>query len=202
MVLLLCLIFLTALMLLGLSASADTILQTRLVANLVKSGQVNQSAQAALESGEQWLLNLAAPAADNCPPPCPNPVIHGSDSLPGNVQYQPLSWWRAHGQIVAAAPASSGAGQSSGSGNVNPPVWVIVSIHNATAPENPMLQHSWYRVVARASDSTGGLVTVLESIVLKTWPVSAATPATSEPPASTCSPETGGCGRVAWRRLR
>ena len=54
MVLLLCLIFLMALTLLGLSASSDTILQSKLANNLQESERARQSALSALSWAEQW----------------------------------------------------------------------------------------------------------------------------------------------------
>lgn len=51
MVLLFCLLFLTAMTLLGLSASADAILQNQLAANLRETEQSKQSALVALECG-------------------------------------------------------------------------------------------------------------------------------------------------------
>ena len=66
MVLLLCLLFLTTLTLLGLSASAETVMQDQLATNLQETDHARQSALTAQKWAENWLLELEGPAPDSC----------------------------------------------------------------------------------------------------------------------------------------
>ena len=66
MVLLLGLLFLTVLTLLGLSASADAILQSQLAANLRESERAKHASVASLSWAEDWMLELEGIA----PVPC------------------------------------------------------------------------------------------------------------------------------------
>ena len=195
MVLLLCMIFLTAMMLLGLSASADTILQQQLAANLQKAEQVKQSAQTALETAEKWLLGLDKPAPDACQAPCSQALIHPAGTLPADLQYKPLAWWLAHGQAGDQNPSTS---KDTGS----PSVWLVELAYSITVADRPDERRSWYRVVARGSDPADTVVSVVESIVLKTWKDGENPPAEKSTIAASCTPGSGDCGRQAWRRLR
>jgi len=190
MVLLLCMIFLTAMMLLGLSASADTILQSQLAANLKQSEQVKQSAQTALETAEKWLMDQDNPLPAVCPPPCEQIAIVPADTLPANVQHEPMAWWLAHGQTLVENTASI-------PNDTNTSVWLIESAHTIPVEGNPDEQRTWYRILARGSDPADKVVSVVESLVLKTWPGEQQTPS-----AETAGPAPGGCRRVAWRTLR
>lgn len=189
MVLLLCMIFLTAMMLLGLSASADTILQNQLAANLQKAEQTRQSAQTALEAAEKWIMDLDAPVTGDCTTPCDHPVIYSEGELPADLQYKPLDWWLANGQARV---------QNLG----KPSVWLIESSYSIASASNPDEKRSWYRIFARASDSTDTVVSVVESIVLKTWPVKEETAPTVSSDQASCTAGSGDCRRLAWRRLR
>ena len=87
MVLLLCLIFLMALTLLGLSASSDTILQSKLANNLQESERASQSALSALSWAEQWLLEFDGPAPETCSAPCDGLYLHATGSLPNHPEF-------------------------------------------------------------------------------------------------------------------
>lgn len=189
MVLLLCMIFLTAMMLLGLSASADTILQNKLAANLQQAEQVKQSAQTGLEAAERWLIGLEPSDSDVCTPPCDNLIIYAVAELPADLQYQPLSWWLANGQTYSRDSS-------------NPSIWLVELLYSMAIPERPDHWRSWYRITARGSDPTDTVVSVVESIVVKTWSNIEASPSTTTPETSLCSAESGNCRRVAWNKVR
>ncbi len=195
MVLLLCMIFLTAMMLLGLSSSADTILQSQLATNLQKAERVKQSAQTTLETGEKWLMDLGASAPGPCQAPCKQAVIHPAGTLPGDLQYKPLNWWLANGQAVGQNPPPS-------RNKSNPSVWLIESSYTGAVADRPGERRSWYRILARASDPTDKVVSVVESIVLKTWTEQQKPSSTIPTDSALCAAGSGDCGRMAWRRLR
>ena len=190
MVLLLCLIFLTALTLLGLSASAEAILQNKLSANLRESEYAKQSALSALSFAENWLLSLEGLAPEICNTTCIGLKLHASDSLPGNPEFKDLSWWEAQGHEAGVDPLTAERTSHTTATGISPSFWVIEVIHERPSPESESIDlQVWYRILARGSGRTTAGVSVVESIVVRAW--SAAE-----------SPETTKHGRVAWRELR
>jgi len=191
MVLLLCLIFLTALTLLGLSASAEAILQNKLSANLRESELAKQSALSALSFAENWLMSLDGPAPEICNTVCIGLKIHAADSLPENPESKDLSWWEAQGHEAGIDPQTAERVSQNLVGSTSPAFWVIEVMHEKPSSESESTDlRVWYRILARGSGKTSTGVSVIESIIVRNW-------TTVE------SPETiAKNGRVAWRELR
>jgi len=191
MVLLLCLIFLTALTLLGLSASAEAILQNQLAANLQETQRARQSALAALTWAEQWLLGLDESAPEICDTACGGLKVHSKGTLSANPESEDLSWWVDQGQEAGINPLTGARIARIAASSIEPPMWIIEVIHELPPTENEATDlEVWYRILARGSGRTVASVSVVESIVVRSW-------------ASTESAEpTAKRGRVAWRELR
>jgi Tfp pilus assembly protein PilX len=205
MVLLLCLIFLTALTLLGLSASADTILQNKLAANLQETERAKQSAFVALSWAERWLLELDGPAPENCSEPCDGLFLHAAGSLPPHPEFEDLSWWMGQGHEAGIDPLTGNRITTITAGSIDPPAWVIEAAHTIPSVENGTTDlQVWYRILARGSGQTNTAVSVIESTVVRSWSAIDST----EPPATATtglcpgSEPTAKCGRTAWRELR
>lgn len=190
MVLLFCLLFLLALTLLGLSASADAILQTQLAANLHESERARQSALAALSWAEDWLLGLEGPSLETCVTPCEGFKLH----LPGNLASRPeienLSWWQAQGYEAGIDPLNGDRQVSFAASSVTPPMWVIEQVHEIpAAADGTTAALAWYRILVRANGQTDRALAVIESTVTRSW-------------SATESSDTTEPGRVSWRSLR
>jgi Tfp pilus assembly protein PilX len=204
MVLLLCLIFLTALTLLGLAASADTVLQNQLFANLQETERTKQSALATLSRAERWLLGLEPPAPEPCLDACDGLIVHKPGDLPPFPEFEDLSWWRAHSHVAGANPLNNH--QSTKVGNADEQsLWIIEKVHTIPAREAPARElQAWYRILARASNRTGTVVSVIESTVVRSWPDMDGNQMHGDRSPGTC-PDAGPakkCGRVSWRELR
>jgi Tfp pilus assembly protein PilX len=194
MVLLLCLLFLTALTLLGLSASADVVLQNQLAANLQESERARQSALAALTWAEDWLLELQGTAPEPCLTPCEGFKLHPSGNLLPHPEFEDLSWWRTQGYEAGIDPLTGNRLVSLAANNVNPPMWIVEVVHEIPASDNGSTDAltdalAWYRIVARGNGQTDTAISVVESIVEKSWPAADST-------------NTSNGGRVSWRELR
>lgn len=190
MVLLLCLIFLTALTLLGLSASADAILQHQLAANLQDTERAKQSAQTALRWAERWLLDIEGPPPVVCASNCEGFTVHPTGTLVLHPEHESLSWWQTHGFEAGIDPLTDERLDSFGTGNFSSPTWVIESIHEITAAEDGSAPRQvWYRLLARGTGRRETAVSVVESIVTRSW-------SSSEDEIQT--PD----GRVSWQKLR
>lgn len=205
MALLVCLIFLTALTLLGLSAYGDTVLQNQLVANLQKSEHARQSALSALTWAEDWLLRLEGPVPDYCQKPCDGLYVHLPGELPVNPESESLSWWQAHGYETGMDPLTGGQLTGVGPYENNRSVWLIEVLHSIP----PAIDGSdnllvWYRILARGSNRSQTVVSVVESIIVRSWPLVENTVSAELDPTNTCSDEQSDteCGRVSWRELR
>jgi Tfp pilus assembly protein PilX len=203
-VLLSCLIFLTAITLLGLSASADTILQNKLSANLQETQRSRQSALSALLWAERWLVNLEGSAPNICTESCEGLFLHNRGDLSSNPEFENVSWWQEQGHEAGIDPFTGEHVQSISSESITPPMWIIEFLHESPSVEDSSADgQSWYRILARGSGRTIASVSVIESIVVRSWPSidSAELP---ESEGSGC-PEiepNGKCGRVSWRNLR
>ena len=205
MALLLCLIFLMALTLIGLSASSDTILQNKLAGNLQESERAKQSALLPLSWAEQWLLALDGVPPEVCTTPCEGLYLHAEGGLPAHPESESFSWWMDQGHEAGINPLTGDRIATISSDSIYTPVWVIEVVQTIPPTEgtNPDLQ-VWYRVLARGSGRTDSAVSVIESIVVRSWPVVADTepPETETPPSCFRLELPVKCGRYAWRELR
>ena len=205
MALLLCLVFLIALTLIGLSASSDTILQNRLAGNLQEAERAKQSALLSLSWAEQWLMSLDGALPEPCTVPCDGLNLHAMGDLPAHPESENISWWLEHGHVAGIDPITGVHIAAISGDSFNLPLWVIEAVKTTPAMEegNPHLQ-VWYRILARGSGRTDGSVSVMESTVVRSWPtVDGTEPPDPDAPVS-CSRLglPAKCGRYAWRELR
>lgn len=202
MVLLLCLIFLTALTLLGLSATSDTILQNQLSANLQESERAKQSALATLAWAENWLLGLEGPVPEACTSPCEGLYLHPSGDLPPHPETEAVAWWMSHGHEAGINPLTGKRTEASKGGGYNPPLWVIETAHSIPPEESSTGQLiTWYRILARGSGHNDAVISVVESVLVRSWHApGVATIDETETCSDSGSSEK--CGRVSWRELR
>lgn len=205
MVLLLCLLFLMSLTLLGLSASSDTILQNKLSANLQETERAKQSAHSALTWAEHWLLEMDGPAPATCSAPCNGLNLHAAGNLPPHPESESFSWWLDQGHEAGINPLSGERIATLSSGSINPPAWIIEVVNSIPPAENgtPDLQ-VWYRILARGSGQSETAVSVIESMVVRSWPVYAdpESPINGVPGPCPGADPTAVCGRFTWRELR
>jgi len=202
MVLLMCLIFLMALTLLGLSASSDTILQNKLASNLQETERAKQSALLALSWAEKWLLELDGPAPQSCADICDGLYLHAGGDLPPHPEFESFSWWLDHGHEAGVDPLTGERITAISSDSANVPVWIIEVAQTIPPGENgnPDLQ-VWYRILARGTGRKDTAVSVIESTLVRSWPADGAAVATL--PGSCAGSEPAAiCGRFAWRELR
>ena len=204
-VLLLCLLFLAALTLLGLSASAETVMQGMLASNLQETQRARQSALATQLWAEQWLLGLAGAEPLNCTQPCQGLFIHPAGSLPARPEAEDLSWWMANGHEAGVDPLTGQRLTTLSTDSNDPPLWVIERAHTFPAVESGAVgDQAWYRILARGSGQTGTGVSVVESVVTRPWRPSG----TPDPGIDLLQDRCPGfdpgtpCQRVAWRPLR
>lgn len=205
MVLLLCLIFLMALTLLGLSASSDAILQNKLTSNLQENERAKQSAQLALSWAERWLLKLDSPVPVSCSESCDGLYLHAADVLPPEPQHEDFSWWMARGHEAGIDPLTGARLTTFAGDRIKPPVWIIEILQSIPpgAETNPDLQ-VWYRILARGNGRTDNAVSVVESTVVRSWPLVEDAEISSSGIVGSC-PGSGMpavCGRFSWRELR
>ena len=205
MVLLLCLIFLTALTLLGLSASAETILQNQLTTNLQETERARQSASAALSWAEDWLIEQRGPALETCAERCGGLFVHVAGTLPVHPEFEDLSWWMDNGHEAGIDPLTDIRITAIGNNNINAPLWVIEAVHEIPpAASGAADLQVWYRILARGNGHTESGISVIESIVTRSWASIGGSDNPDEVTTSPCpgSEPTAECGRVAWRELR
>lgn len=190
MVLLFCLMFLTALTILGLSASADTILQHQLATNLQQTELAKQTARTTLHWAEQWLDEIQGPAPETCSTACEGFTVHPLGRLTPHPEFANLNWWQSHGYEAGVDPLTGERLASIGISTIHPPLWIIEVIHDLpTGGESANPDLVWYRIVARGSGETDRAVSVVESIVAKSWSVDD-------------EQNKQITGRVSWRELR
>jgi len=205
MVLLLCLIFLMALTLLGLSASSDAILQNRLAGNLQESERAKQSALLTLAWAEQWLLALDGAPPETCTAPCDGLYLHAAGNLPPHPESESISWWMDQGHEAGINPLTGDRVATISTDSINKPVWIIEAVQVIPPADfaNSNLQ-IWYRILARGSGRTNTAVSVIESIVVRSWPAieDAEPPATEIPLICYRLELPAKCGRYSWRELR
>ena len=190
MVLLLCLLFLTALTLLGLSASSDSILQSKLAANLQDTERANQSSRAALSWAEDWLLGLEGPSPEPCSLSCEGLMLHTRGDLLPNPEFEPLSWWQARGNEAGIDPLSGNRLVTLAAGSAEPPTWIIEEAHEIPASaDGTTAMQTWYRILARGTGQSDTSISVVESTISRYWPVDE-------------NDSSRGGQRVSWRQLR
>jgi Tfp pilus assembly protein PilX len=200
MVLLVCLLFLTALTLLGLSSVSDTTLQKKLAANSQETAHARQSALAALAWAESWLLGQAGRAPEICTEPCEGLRLRLAGDLPPHPEFENLDWWLEHGHEAGVDPLTGNRIAAVAQGSHDTPVWIIESVHSLPATQDGLADlQSWYRILARGSGRTSNSVAVFESILVRSWPSVDEEDYTAVCPGSGA---TARCGRVAWRELR
>jgi len=205
MVLLLCLIFLMALTLLGLSAASDTILQSKLASNLQETERARQSALSALSWAEQWLLEHDGPAPETCSAPCDGLFLHATGSLPNNPEFESHSWWLSQGHEAGINPLTGERITTISGDSINPPLWVVEVVHTIPPVENGTSDFQvWYRLLARGSGRTETAVSVVESTVVRSRPSVEDTglSVTAVPAPCPGSELHALCGRFSWRELR
>ena len=205
MALLLCLLFLVVLTLQGLSAWAETIMQERLAANLQESERARQSALAAQQWAEGWLMQLDGPVPGICSHPCGGLKIHAPGSLPPHPEFEDLSWWMEQGHEAGIDPLTGDRTGFISVGSIDPSMWIIEAVRE-TPPMNNGNTHvqTWYRILARGSGRTNTGGSVVESIVTRPW-VSLGSMDIHDTGAPGFCPGTAPaakCGRVTWRELR
>lgn len=190
MVLLLCLLFLIALTLLGLSASADAILQSQLAANLQEKQRATQSALAALSWAEDWLLELQGTAPETCMAPCGGFKLHPAGDLAPHPEVKDLSWWQTQGHEAGIDPFTGARLVTFAASSINPPMWIVEVAHEMPAPDDGTADaRAWYRILVRANGHTDRAISVIESTVTRPWSAAESSSTAEE-------------GRVSWRELR
>ena len=203
-VLLLCLLFLMALTLLGLSASSDTVLQSKLAANLQDSERARQSALLALSWAENWLLSLDGPAPGYCPDACDGLRLHAGGDLPLHPEYEDIGWWLVNGHEAGVDPLTGERLETITADSINAPAWIIETVHSISPAEsgNPDLQ-VWYRILARGTGRTETAVSVVESVYVRSWPAidDSGTSAVAVAGACPGSSPAAICGRQSWREI-
>jgi type IV pilus assembly protein PilX len=194
MALLLGLLFLTVLTLLGLSASADAILQSQLAANLRESERAKQASVASLSWAEDWVLELEGFAPVPCLTSCEGFHVYPSGGLPPYPESEDLNWWLTSGYEAGIDPVSGNRITTMSTSSIDPPVWIIELVHQAPvfaedSTNDPIGTQHWYRILARASGQTTNSISVIESTITRTWQIDAI----NELPIR---------HRLSWRELR
>ncbi len=205
MVLLSCLLFLTALTLLGLSASADTILQQKLAANFQETERAKQSALSTLRWAEAWLLGLEGPAPDICIEPCNGLRLHSTGELPLYPESESLSWWLQKGHEAGIDPLSGERLATIAAGAIDTPLWIIEVLHERPpGTDNATDLQVWYRILARGSGHSDTGISVIESTVVRSWAAGENTGLSGTEGTDSCpgSASSATCRRIAWRNLR
>lgn len=205
MVLLLCLIFLMALTLLGLSASSDTILQSKLANNLQETERAKQSALSALSWAEQWLLEFDGLSPETCSARCDGLYLHATGNLPNSPEFESHSWWLSQGYEAGLDPLTGERIATISSDSINPPVWVVEVAHTIPPAENGTSDSQvWYRILARGNGRSETAVSVIESTIVRSWPSGEETglPINVAPSPCPGSVQSALCGRFSWRELR
>jgi Tfp pilus assembly protein PilX len=203
--LLLCLLFLTALALLGLSASADAVLQNQLAANHHDAQMARQSALSALSWAEQWLTGLEDPSPDKCTIDCDGLKIYSPGDLPARAEFSDPAWWDLHGHEAGIDPLTGERNATIVRGSARPSIFIIVKAHElpTQTAETPVSQ-TWYRILARGSGRSESAVSVVESMVWRTWVSDGHKDSPDGARAGSCHDpdQSPRCGRVSWRQLR
>lgn len=208
MVLLLCLMLLCSLTLVGLSATADSLLQQQLAANEQDTERARQTALAALSWAEDWLLKLDGAAPPVCTAACDGLILHAASGLPAHPERKDAQWWAANGHEAGIDPLTGGSLLSLSSANAQPAYWLVESAHSESLANGTTM--IWYRILVRATGRRETSVSVVESLLLRAWPQAGGavtggdTTGAGEAAPGSCSSLSSApaCGRLAWRQLR
>jgi len=204
MVLLLCLLLLCSLTLVGLSATADSTLRARIAANRQDSERAAQTARTALIWAENWLLDQGGSAPQVCTPPCGGLKLHAAGSLPVHPEREDADWWAANGHEGGVDPLSGTPLLALPAAGSQPVYWLLESVHEEPAADGTGTL-AWYRVLARATGRGDRVVSVVASLLLRSWPQAGhSADSAAEENGSGCNPSEAPpvCGRVAWQILR
>lgn len=201
--LIMCLLLLSALCLLGLSAASEHHMQVRMSENLDSGLARRFEAQHALDWAEAWLLGL--PGAERplvCQAECSPPDIIRQEGAFGPApEHQDLDWWRHNGHAAGYLPGN----EPSGFGG---PWYLIEQVHleSSTDPEPLQPETAYYRILARGSSASGSQNSVIEAVLARPWGHESLSNGFPPTPgtASFCmtEPVKPPCGRVAWRLRR
>ena len=116
--------------------------------------------------------------------------LHSAASLPVDPEFKDLIWWTEQGHEAGIDPVTGERVLTLARNSIDPPMWVIEVAHEITPAESGHISlQDWYRIIARGSGKSNAGASVVESTVLRSWPVSGQTE--SETPVIS--------GRVAWR---
>ena len=190
-------------MLIGLSASADTIVQNQLTANWRASEHARQAAHAALEWAESWVLELDLPSPEACVDMCSPDYFQTNGSLSAHPEHEPLSWWLENGFVTGSQPQNVDVPLLPGHFGGKQSLWLIQPVHQlAASADGTTGPRAWYRVLSRGSGEKDAVVSVMESTVIRTWPTRDQTDATGIDASGWCAANTDLCGRVTWRERR
>ena len=215
-VLLFCIMLLAAVNLLGLAAASDYFLQERMSNNLAGGAYAEQSANAALEWGEAWLMSLAGserPVA--CNEPCAqSDIIRVEGAYGPTPQQQDPLWWQQHGFAAGHDPVSGTLLDAFQAEMANEAYWLIEEIHLGSlalgeepeSKEIPGTELGYYRIYASGSAQHSMRFSVTQSIVARPWGNAAWTDVFPRPrnASNFCYRDqpVSPCGRVAWRMVQ
>jgi Tfp pilus assembly protein PilX len=196
MVLLLCLIFMTALTLLGLATTSDTLLQKQLANNLRDAEFAKQTAHLSLQWVEQWISQLPATTVINCDQNCGGFYAKPAGSLDSAIEFQPFTTWQLQGFEAGLDPVTGERQNTFGANTIEPPMWLIEHLHHSPAtvdsntPANETPEKDWYRILVRSTGKSQNTVSVFESVIVRSQQNSDQTTASSA------------IKRVSWQELR
>lgn len=200
--LLLCLLFLTALVLTVLNASADAIMQNQLAANQQAREQAEQAAAEALTWAESWLqtLDLEAPATQIETTQAEFLLVNVNKDTP--IEQRTAKWWLENGYPIGADPADNAKPSAVTHFEPGQSLWLVEPLHwQAASNDGTTGVRAWYRIVARGSNKTG-LVSVTESIMVRSWPTEKQASIFNTNASDWCEFDFSNCGRKTWRKLR
>jgi len=131
--------------------------------------------------------------------------VHGRGELPSHPEFEDYPWWQDHGYEAGKDPLTGDLVKTIALGNIDRPVWLIEVLHRIPpAPDGPENLQVWYRILARGSGQTKAAVSVIESIVVRSWPSLVHHIPSNPDIANSCFgfESEAKCGRVSWRELR
>jgi Tfp pilus assembly protein PilX len=201
--LLLCLLFLTAMALTGLNASADAILQNQLAANLKAQQQAEQAANDALDWAENWLRALELPAPASYSELQQPSYLSTLTDLPENVEQASIAWWRENAYQAGSYPENADKTPASSHYQAGQSLWMVIPVHwQPPAFDGSRGSRAWYRIVARGSQAETINVSIVESLFVRTWPSDEQLTTAGINNETWCVAKPGDCGRRAWRKMR
>jgi hypothetical protein len=113
-----------------------------------------------------------------------------------------LAWWQDQGYEAGIDPVSGDRISGHVNDSIYPPYWIIEVIHQDPPGDNGSIYpRAWYRIVARGNGLTRAGLSVVESIVVRSWPPTEIVESSLTPDLCPGSEAATGCGRVSWREL-